>query len=334
MANPTRREEKRVTILSAALDLFAERGFHATNVPQIAERAGVSVGTLYHYFENKEAVVNELYRGLREQMERAVWGDFPRGAQPYDQVRYFFSRSAEYALANPKAFAFLQLHHHAPYLDEASRALVTGQFEPEASMYEQARRAGVLKPLPDEVLSAFISGSLTALVRSAWQGRITLNPALIDQAAICCWQAITKGRLIMDQIEFTGEWGFVRLQIEGGTTNSQDGSVRAGLTVQSRSFRAEGKVWLKGADLMALHEGLGQCYKSLEGSYTFAPEAGTLTLTFSFERRTGKVTLSGSYQEANIEGNQLAFSIPTDQSYIGNAMPDIAHLAQKYGGTR
>lgn len=44
-------------ILRAALELFAERGYHATNVPLIAEHARVSVGTLYHYFENKEHVV-------------------------------------------------------------------------------------------------------------------------------------------------------------------------------------------------------------------------------------------------------------------------------------
>jgi AcrR family transcriptional regulator len=46
--------------LEAALQLFAERGFAATRMDDIAERAGVTKGTIYLYFESKEAV----FRGL------------------------------------------------------------------------------------------------------------------------------------------------------------------------------------------------------------------------------------------------------------------------------
>ena len=48
--------------MAAALELFVERGFYGTAVPEIAERAGVGAGTIYRYFESKEALVNALYR--------------------------------------------------------------------------------------------------------------------------------------------------------------------------------------------------------------------------------------------------------------------------------
>ena len=64
IASPkTRRgETSRAAILSAALDLFHERGYEATTMRGIAERAGVSLGSSYHYFPSKEYLVLEFYR--------------------------------------------------------------------------------------------------------------------------------------------------------------------------------------------------------------------------------------------------------------------------------
>jgi AcrR family transcriptional regulator len=64
MAAPkTRRgETSRAAILDAALDLFQERGYEATTMRAIAERAGASLGSSYHYFPSKEHLVLEFYR--------------------------------------------------------------------------------------------------------------------------------------------------------------------------------------------------------------------------------------------------------------------------------
>jgi AcrR family transcriptional regulator len=48
------REERRRQILDAALAVFTQKGFYATNVSDVAARAGVSQGTIYWYFESKE----------------------------------------------------------------------------------------------------------------------------------------------------------------------------------------------------------------------------------------------------------------------------------------
>ena len=62
-APKTRRgETSRAAILEAALDLFQERGYDATTMRAIAERAGASLGSSYHYFPSKEHLVLEFYR--------------------------------------------------------------------------------------------------------------------------------------------------------------------------------------------------------------------------------------------------------------------------------
>ncbi len=60
----TRRKEARpAELISAALDLFVERGFSATRLDDVAARAGVSKGTLYLYFPSKEDLFKAVVRG-------------------------------------------------------------------------------------------------------------------------------------------------------------------------------------------------------------------------------------------------------------------------------
>ena len=68
---PDRREQ----ILRAAMICFAKRGFHQASMHDISAEAGISVGLIYRYFENKDAVIsamaNEHKREIHEVLERA-----------------------------------------------------------------------------------------------------------------------------------------------------------------------------------------------------------------------------------------------------------------------
>jgi AcrR family transcriptional regulator len=57
-----RKEERPAEIIAAALETFAERGFAATRLDDIAERAGVTRGTLYLYFPSKEELFKAVVR--------------------------------------------------------------------------------------------------------------------------------------------------------------------------------------------------------------------------------------------------------------------------------
>jgi len=57
-----RKDARPQELLSAALDLFVERGYAATRLDDVAARAGVSKGTLYLYFTNKEELFKAVVR--------------------------------------------------------------------------------------------------------------------------------------------------------------------------------------------------------------------------------------------------------------------------------
>jgi len=57
-----RKDARPQELLAAALDLFVERGFASTRLEDVARQAGVSKGTLYLYFENKEELFKAVVR--------------------------------------------------------------------------------------------------------------------------------------------------------------------------------------------------------------------------------------------------------------------------------
>lgn len=57
-----RKQDRPQELLAAALQLFVERGYAATRLEDVAAQAGVSKGTLYLYFENKEALFKSVVR--------------------------------------------------------------------------------------------------------------------------------------------------------------------------------------------------------------------------------------------------------------------------------
>lgn len=61
MTKPTRGEQTKSTIIEAALGLFEEVGFDATTMRAVAQRAGVSVGNAYYYFDSKDELIQGFY---------------------------------------------------------------------------------------------------------------------------------------------------------------------------------------------------------------------------------------------------------------------------------
>jgi AcrR family transcriptional regulator len=65
-------DARRAQLLAVALDLFAERGYHATSITHIIEKASVARGTFYQYFRSKQEIFDDLLDQLFEQVTSAV----------------------------------------------------------------------------------------------------------------------------------------------------------------------------------------------------------------------------------------------------------------------
>ena len=59
-SDASRAEVRRTQIRKAAENCFRQHGFHGTSIAQISKAAGMSTGHIYHYFENKEAIIADI----------------------------------------------------------------------------------------------------------------------------------------------------------------------------------------------------------------------------------------------------------------------------------
>jgi AcrR family transcriptional regulator len=176
--------------MRAAIACFVERGFHGTAVPQIAKEAGVSAGTLYHYFPSKEALVNELYRTWKTAVAQRVFTAFPRGAPVREQFRVMWNELATFAREEPAAFGFIELHNHKSYLDDESVAIDRNVKEFARGMIRLAQTQGLLKPLDPTVLMELVFGAFYGLIRAHFEGRVELTDELIADAEAACWDTV------------------------------------------------------------------------------------------------------------------------------------------------
>jgi TetR/AcrR family transcriptional regulator, repressor of fatR-cypB operon len=187
-------DDKRRIILDAAIEAFAERGYHGTSVPEVATAAGVGTGTLYRYFANKEALVNEAYRDAKVRLRSALLDGAPvfdpdnaKSAEKW--FTELWRRFGVFAKAEPAAFRFLEMQDHLPYLDNASKEVELSVLGPLWLVGKQIHKrtrgsAGV------DVLIALLWGAFVGLVKANRLGYLTLDEAQLRHAGEACWRML------------------------------------------------------------------------------------------------------------------------------------------------
>lgn len=143
-------------LLAAALALFVEKGFDATRTEEIAERAGVSKGTLYLYFEGKETLFNDLiaerffcrfpFEG-GECFDAKAGADLLRGV-----VTVWRSALIEGRIGGVIKRVFTEVHHFPVLADFWVHQVMA----PTRAMEQGVARAEFLAVDPDLVMNALV----------------------------------------------------------------------------------------------------------------------------------------------------------------------------------
>ncbi|WJR36211.1 TetR/AcrR family transcriptional regulator [Mycobacteroides immunogenum] len=145
-SQPSRRDE----LLSLAAEMFAERGLRATTVRDIADAAGILSGSLYHHFDSKEAIVDELLRDLLDGLFTRYREIAAAELNPLERLKGFFmatfeaieTKHAQVAIYQSEAprllsqerFAYLNelnTEQRELWLDVLRDGIAQGQFRPD-----------------------------------------------------------------------------------------------------------------------------------------------------------------------------------------------------------
>lgn len=160
-------EEKRERVLREAARLFAERGFSATDVSELARRAGVSKGSLYTYFESKEDLYLHVCEDGLTRSRQAVYGGMDPAWDIYAQVEHMFRKGVDFAVSHPE-YILLYLTASAPgkerFSNQVSREVekYTADYLKDSIRRSQAK--GSVRRDLDPRLGAFFINSMYIMV--------------------------------------------------------------------------------------------------------------------------------------------------------------------------
>lgn len=110
-----RHDARRQEVLAVAAALYAEQGYRATSMRDLAARVGLSKPALYHYVTSKEEVLTELYANLLLDNTAAVAQITADHARPLDALRAVIVQRVAYTCTNQALLTVcFQEEHHLP----------------------------------------------------------------------------------------------------------------------------------------------------------------------------------------------------------------------------
>ena len=178
--------DRRKTILRAAVEVFAKKGYHGCRIADVAREAGVAYGLVYHYFRNKEELLQLVFEtgwgGFVARIREAAEGQTPLDAK----VRRIFQVAFDGYRVDPRGVRVLVLEFaRGPGTGEANRRGAFAEImDITRGMFERAKGRGELRDdLDPSLCAAMLFGAvemgLTSLVMGLLDGR---DEALLARA--------------------------------------------------------------------------------------------------------------------------------------------------------
>jgi len=187
--------DKRSDILQATLELIAERGFHDAPMAEISRKAGVAAGTIYRYFESKEALITALHRELEEEINVTLREGCPDDRPLRERFIHLVRCLMNHFFGHPLHFRYMEQYFNSPFGISLHRDRLMGKSGSSGilmEIFDQGVETQMIKPLPKAVLFSLAFGPLISLMRDHVMGFVVLDPPLIDRITEACWDAIKR----------------------------------------------------------------------------------------------------------------------------------------------
>jgi TetR/AcrR family transcriptional regulator, repressor of fatR-cypB operon len=188
-------KDKQTTILQAALELIAERGFHGAPMSLVAQRAGVSAGIIYHYFSSKEALIHALYHQIEADFSRALLVGSPQSLPLTEAFTRIWLNAYRFYRDHPYEARFLEQYKHSPFHQAAAiphDQLASGDFAFMAQVFAANPADRPIKDFPFDVIYELTLGVAARVAYHYPADKPAISDLLLEQIAAACWQAIAR----------------------------------------------------------------------------------------------------------------------------------------------
>jgi AcrR family transcriptional regulator len=205
-------EEKRRTIMNAAIEEFAEYGLENASTNRIVKNSGIAKGSFYQYFEDKQDVFMHMLELIEQQEMEMFKNEHPpdHNMDVFHYYRWMVKKGMEFGLAHPRAIqaAWRVLlgeglyygKNLAGYREKTTKALTV--------LIRQAMERGEVDPSVDV--------DLAVMIMETWSNAITtyvLNEGM-QQKDVLKWMRSPKTQETIDKLLYVMEYGLRKTESE------------------------------------------------------------------------------------------------------------------------
>lgn len=183
---------KREDIMNATLDLIDEEGLQSLTFAKIFKRANVGSGTVFNYFENKEQLVNEVYREARLLMGRSLMENYDPGAGLYERFKRLQLNRLMFAIAYPKHFRLIDTYSYTPYISAELRHMEdpSSSLEAVLAIIKEGQSQGIIREMDLLLCQQIMHGVIAAIVKGFYIQKYPLDETRIQQTIEASWKAL------------------------------------------------------------------------------------------------------------------------------------------------
>lgn len=184
--------DKKEKILNAALSLIIDKGLQHTPMLQIADKAGVGMGSIYKRFKNKEDIVNSIYIKIKTEEAAMIFVNHDENNGVYHTFNDIYGRMIDYFLQNPLKFNFISQYAFSPVIEKETQKEAMIPFYRFDEMYARGLGQDLFKDLAAQHLTYFVFGSVCYWLKCASELQITVDRKLKAQFLKMAWDSIKK----------------------------------------------------------------------------------------------------------------------------------------------
>jgi AcrR family transcriptional regulator len=159
------KNKRREEILSEALKLFVENGYHQTRISDITKRVGIAKGTLFNYFETKEELLNTLYLESKREIYKIMYKPIQLEDHLYTQFKKIWISFVQWGIKNYLKILFILQMQDSPIIDEKVKNEIDSQNQKLMDMHQQGIEQGLFREIPIKIMvKLFFGGMITTIM--------------------------------------------------------------------------------------------------------------------------------------------------------------------------
>ncbi|WP_196891473.1 TetR/AcrR family transcriptional regulator [Aureivirga marina] len=192
MAKREKCEKKREALLNATLQLINNQGFHDAPMSKIAKLAGVSVGTTYIYFENKQDLVNKLYLEMKANLSSYAFDGYSEKMSVKEGFALIWKNIVQYKMTFREQANFLAQCDNSPMIDKESRMEGLKHIEPLLKLWEKGQNQGIIKKVSLYILYAYSLQPISFLIKISERENFEMDEKMLEDMFETVWDAIKE----------------------------------------------------------------------------------------------------------------------------------------------